>query len=451
MQKVMDKYDRGETLTREDRDEFDAATKEFDSTEKMLKQTGTSYDGIGRGIGIGGNAVATHIMSNKAASLAASNSHLVGRDTHDLPEWRAEGDKRGPVMLEARHDLVAYYSQSPDWNPTGIDMGSFDRNAFYRQLMTRNTAGREYRALSEGAQSVTVTGAGVTVPIAFAQRILELLRANLVFTSADASGTINGPTVIDMPSQIMVIPTWSADAANVGYYLGENTQLTPGTASLGYTKAQAWTAASIQLASRQAIEDSDMDLANLVEMNTALALSRTMDQAALYGTGSSAYQPAGILTSAYSSNLLSVSMGTNGAAPTNYNQVSQAVEKVRVANDEPTAIFTNPQVFGTYSRLNIDAYGKYYDVPQDVQAYWPPKYSTAFSATETQGSSSAASSALVLNANRVLMPLRQGLTFQILQERYSDYLQFGFLAYVRHDWQFPYASASCRLQGVLTT
>jgi hypothetical protein len=101
--------------------------------------------------------------------------------------------------------------------------------------------------------------------------------------------------------------------------------------------------------------------------------------------------------------------------------------------------------------LNIDAYGKYYDVPQDVQTFWPPKYSTAFSATETQGSSSAASSALVLNANRVLMPLRQGLTFQILQERYSDYLQFGFLAYVRHDWQFPYTSASCRLQGILTS
>jgi hypothetical protein len=144
-------------------------------------------------------------------------------------------------------------------------------------------------------------------------------------------------------------------------------------------------------------------------------------------------------------------MGTNGAAPTDYTQLSQAVEKVQVANDEPTGIFTNPQVYGTISRLNASTVAKYWDPPQNVKDFWPPQYSTAFSPTETQGTSSLCSSALVLNANRVILGMRHGLSFQILSERYRDSLQTGFLSYLRHDWAFPYSAATCRVQGILTT
>src|SRR5258708_27641780 len=39
-----------------------------------------------------------------------------------------------------------------------IDLGSFDRDAFWLEVLTRNTAGREYRALTEGSQPVTNCG-----------------------------------------------------------------------------------------------------------------------------------------------------------------------------------------------------------------------------------------------------------------------------------------------------
>jgi hypothetical protein len=143
-------------------------------------------------------------------------------------------------------------------------------------------------------------------------------------------------------------------------------------------------------------------------------------------------------------------MGTNGAAPTNFDQVSQAIEKVRVANDEPTGIYTNPQVFGTLSRLK-NTLNDAIRPGQDVLDYWPPNYSTAFTATETQGTSNLASSVLCLNANRVILGMRQGLVLSVLDQRYADSLQIGFLAYLRHDWAFPYSAAACRVVGVLTT
>jgi HK97 family phage major capsid protein len=392
-----------------------------------------------------------HKVTQEEAQRATGKRKLIGHDTHDLPEWRPADDRRGPVVLEARHDLNAYLSQSPDYNPSGIDFDSFDRDQFYYQMLMGKREGREWRAMAEGAQSSMVTGAGVLVPLEFAASILSLLRANLVFTSPGADGTINGPQTVDMNHQIEYVPTWTGDGAGTTSYVAENTAMTPGTATLGRATLTAYTMANVSLASRQLVEDTNVSggLAALIETNLAAAMSRGMDTAALYGTGSG--QPAGILTSAYSGTVQNVSMGTNGAAPTNYDQLSQAVQKVQVANDEPTGIFCNPQVYGTYSRLNASTYAKYWDQPANVGGLWPPSYSTAFSATETQGTSSLCSSALVLNANRVILGLRHGLQFMIADQRWVDALQVGFVSYLRHDWQFPYSAATARVLGILTT
>ena len=392
----------------------------------------------------------THYISEQEAARARGNMRLIGRDTHDLPEWRPASDRRGAAVLEARHDLKAYLSQSPDYNPSGIDFGSFDRDAFWFQALSGKREGREWRALAEGAQSSTVTGAGVLVPLEFAANVLQQLRANLVFTSPGADGAINGPQVVDMQRQIEYVPTWTGDGAGTTSYIAENTAMTPGTATLGRVTLNAYTMANVSLMSRQLLADTNTTggLANLLETNLAAAMARGMDTSALYGTGSG--QPAGILTSAYSGSVQNVSMGTNGAAPTNYDQLSQAIEKVRIANDEPSVIATNPQSYGTYSRLK-NTLNDALRPGQDVLDYWPPRYSTAFSATETQGTSNAASSALVLNANRVILGLRQGFEVMVADQRWIDALQVGVVCWLRHDWAFPYSAATARVLGILTT
>jgi hypothetical protein len=80
----------------------------------------------------------------------------------------------------------------------------------------------------------------------------------------------------------------------------------------------------------------------------------------------------------------------------------------------------------------------------------PIHESTVYPSTETWGSSSAASTVSVINPNRVVMGLRAGIGFQMLSERYADFLQTGFLAWIRMDWLFPYAAQTCHVRGVLS-
>jgi HK97 family phage major capsid protein len=374
MNAIFEQVTEGGTISKAKRDEFDWLEMELraDSAERDQWHGPRNPGDV------------TNITRETQAKVDA-NRALIGTDTHDLPE---PGDGR---PLEARQDLTTYLSQRKDFNPSGIDFGSFDRDKFWLQVITGQTEGREYRALAEGAQSATFTNAGILVPIGFSADVLALLRANLVFTSPGADGAINGPMVVPMERQIEYVPVWSTDAANLTSYVGENPTLTPGTAALGSCKLTAYTMANVQIASRQLVEDTGTSggLASLIETNLAAAMARGMDTSALYGTG--ANTPAGLFTSAYSGALQSVSMGTNGAAPTNYDQVSQGIEKVRIANDNPTGLYTNPQVFGTYSRLK-NTQNDAMRPGQDVLDYWPPSYSTAFSATETQGTSSLCSS-----------------------------------------------------------
>jgi hypothetical protein len=116
---------------------------------------------------------------------------------------------------------------------------------------------------------------------------------------------------------------------------------------------------------------------------------------------------------------------------------SQAIEKARASNElgGELVIHTNPQVVGTFS-TGLSTLNTYISSSSDVPPYWPSRASTAFSATETQRTSSAASSALVINPSRVILGLRQGLVLTQLSERSQSSLQYGFVAYVRH-WAFP--------------
>jgi len=145
-------------------------------------------------------------------------------------------------------------------------------------------------------------------------------------------------------------------------------------------------------------------------------------------------------------------MGANGAAPSTsgtrgqFGPFSQAIEKCRMANGlGPLAILTNPAVAGTFS-TGLSTLNTYVEPSSDVAPYWPPRQSTCFVNTETQGTSTSASSALVINPSRVILALRQGLVISVLDQRYMS-----MLAYVRHGWLFPYAAQACRVEGILTS
>jgi HK97 family phage major capsid protein len=402
------------------------------------------------------------VIDRETVAKARGMECRIAHDTTDLPS----PDK----PLEARHDIKAWYEQRDDYaRYDGMpavtkDFGSFDKNSFYKALLTGNRDNREYRAMAEGSQSFAVTGGtgGYIVPIQFSMNILPLLRAALLFTSPGDDGSIGGPMVYDMNAATETVPTWSSDGGiTMTQWLTENSQMTPTLPALGLGVMTAKTMACVVLASKQLIADvgEGVDFAQLVESNIAMAMARGLDNAALWGTGPSNFQPAGLLTAsgAYQGVRQEISMGTNGAALSAsaahgwYGPVAQAIQKCKTSLDPgPFGIYTNPLTASYLLSGGLSTLNTYINPPSDVTPYMPIHESTVFPSTETWGSSSAASTVSVLNPNRMIMGLRAGIGFQILDQRYADFLQTGFLAWVRMDWLFPYSAQSCHVRGVLS-
>jgi len=102
-------------------------------------------------------------------------------------------------------------------------------------------------------------------------------------------------------------------------------------------------------ASLNAIEDaySTVGIADLISNSISQKWARQLETLAVYGQGGATGMP-GIVNE---SGLLVQSMGTNGAAPTSYADVSKAAAQVRAQNVEPTAIVSHPSVMAMYSQL----------------------------------------------------------------------------------------------------
>jgi HK97 family phage major capsid protein len=448
-------------ITSAERAEFDKLSREVHDLDRRIQLA--QFDGGAQPeFRNGVSNMGAYVMNGEAVNQARGLRSRIARDTSDLPT----PDK----PMEARHDMRAWYEQRKDYSnwsdkpKVTDDWGSFDKDAFYWAMLTGNTNSREYRAMAEGSQSFSVTGGtgGYVTPIQFSMDILPLLRAALLFTSPEADGSIGGVTVYPMESAMETVPSWSSDGTGMATWLQENTQMTPVTPALGLGVLTAKTMACTVLSSRQLLEDAgnSAGIAATIESNIAMAMARGIDQAALWGTGPTNYQPAGLLTNggAYQGVRQEISMGTNGAALSAsgshgwYGPVAQAIQKCKTSQDPgPFQIYTNPLTASYLQSGGLSTLNTYIDPPSDVRPYLPIRESTVYPSTETWGTASTASTISVLNPNRVIMGLRAGIGFQILTERWSDYLQTGFLAWLRLDFLYPYAAQTCHVRGVLSS
>jgi hypothetical protein len=221
-------------ITTAERIEFDKLTREMNDLSRQIE--------FGQLNGPADVAVMSREAVNKARGLQTRVAH----DTSDLPS----PDK----PIESRHDIRAWYAQRNDYaRYEGMpavtkDWDSFDKESFYRALLTGNRDNREYRAMAEGSQSFSVTGGtgGYITPIQFSMDILPLLRAALLFTSPTDDGSLNGPMVYDMDSATETVPTWSSDGGvTMTQWLQENTQMTPTQPALGLGLLTAKTMACV--------------------------------------------------------------------------------------------------------------------------------------------------------------------------------------------------------------
>ena len=197
-------------------------------------------------------------------------------------------------------------------------------------------------------------------------------------------------------------------------------------------------------ASRQLVEDADPSVEAALEMSLSKAFASELDRVALLGSGSGA-EPTGVRNA---SGVTELSMGTNGAAISDYDEILDLIEDLADANaPAPTAAIMAPRTATTIGKF-ADTTGQPLRRPAGIEDL--RFLSTAqVGVAETQGSSSIASTIFLGAWNELMIGMRTNFRLQVLKERYADNLQLGFLAYIRFDIALAHAASLGRLVGVI--
>jgi HK97 family phage major capsid protein len=163
----------------------------------------------------------------------------------------------------------------------------------------------------------TTTGTG-SIPTILAPTLIDLLRTRMAVRAA-------GCTVMNDMRGLFAIPRQSG--AGTGYWVAEAGAPTASNQTIDQVAFSPKTVGAYTDYTRRFLEESNQSAEEFVKNDLMAVVARALDLAALAGTGSS-NQPTGILNYA---SIPTVSLGTNGAAPT-YAALVQMETQVAVAN-----------------------------------------------------------------------------------------------------------------------
>lgn len=361
----------------------------------------------------GGGTVETRVRIN--------GRDVAAPDGFDGAVLTAQNGARVPV-LEARHRLASF--TPAEQRGAGVSFGGFLR-ALY--LGPQNDV--ERRAMAEAS----VGTGGAMVPTPLAAGIIDLLRAKSVAFRA-------GVRTVPMDSQTLRFARLIADP--VGSWRAEGAPIAEDQPAFDQVTLTAKSWALITKVSRELLEDganTDAVLREVFAASAALAL----DRAILFGTGA-ANQPLGI---ANTPGIQVVSMGTNGGQFAGWAKVLDAVAALEAANaGTVTAMVAAPRTARAVYGL-VDTSGQPLTVPPRLGNI-PMLTTTSASVTETQGTSNAASSIILGDFGDVYCGLRTSLQVSVLNERYADTGQIGFVSWLRADVLVSRPASMAKITGV---
>jgi len=194
--------------------------------------------------------------------------------------------------------------------------------------------------------------------------------------------------------------------------------------------------------SRELLADgADMDRA--IRFAIGQAFAKEIDRVGLRGSGT-APEPRGILNT---SGVNIVTSGANGAAPTNYAPILEAVGQI-LGNDGPmpTAAIMAPRSLVGFAGLK-DTTNQPMLKPQLIE---PINFiSTSQIPTDLEvGTSDDCSEIYVGDFSGMYYLLRENLSIQLLTEAYAGTGQLGFLCHLRADVVIPYPKAFGVITGI---
>lgn len=291
----------------------------------------------------------------------------------------------------------------------------------------RNDA--ERRALEEG----TTTAGGFTVPEPLAAQYIDRLRAASVCMRA-------GAQTVEMTSESLAIARLASDPTMA--WRAESAEITAADPTFERVLLEAKSLAGLVKVSRELIDDS-VNIGAILENAFVQATAVAFDAALLYGaTGGD--NPVGV---AGTSGINEVDMGTNGDALSGCDEIIDALYEMEVDNaPAPTAMALHPRTQRDI-RKQKDGQGLPLVWNADVASI-PRLTTTGIPINETQGGASNASSIILGHFPHMLVGLRNSVRIELLRERYGEYMQYGFLCWMRGDVQLAHKASFCRIKGI---
>lgn len=350
----------------------------------------------------------------------------LGRATVDRPS--SGGARRGQLLTRA--DSFAKHVRGRnlgrwDQRDEGLSIGRYVRG-----LLTGNwtDADAEMRAMAEG----TVAGGGALVPTPLASEVIDLARNKARVIEAGAQTVLLESNIEYIGRQISD-PTVS--------WRFENALIDESEPTFERVQFTAQSLACYCKLSWELVEDAT-NLDQIVKDALSSAIGLELDRVSLRGTGV-APQPRGVLNQ---TGVTVTSLGANGAVPT-WDNLSLAAQTIRQANGEPTAFIHAPRTDGELARTK-DLQGRYLAPPSDIAGI-PRLATNQVPANLTQGTAGTASEIYCAQWSDLLIGMRHELTIQTLKERFADYGQIAFLAFLRADIQLAHPAHFNVLTGAL--
>lgn len=401
--------DAGRDFTSSEKTEFESMMAEIKTTQAAIDRRMT-LDGVKLE-----NPTPERVPNLGPHTPVAGEAPILGRDT----------DGQIVPIFAKGHSVEAYLRNGGGEVEGGATFGGLVR------AMCLGGGGAEVRAaLAEGTDSA----GGLTVPTRLAGGIIDRLRARSVMFQAGARTVLLDTGKATTIAAITGDPTAAWRAENADVALSDMT-----FAPVSFVPKSL---AVMVVASRELLEDS-MNLDEALNVSLSAALGGEVDRVALIGSGTGS-EPKGV---SKVTGVGSYSMGDNGAALTNYDPFVEALGILQTANaQDPTAVILAPR---TNKEVNLLKSSTFEPLPRPKAIENLPFLVTSkLPITETQGTSNAASRAVMGYFPDVLIGIRSQLRIEILREKFADKLQYGILAHLRADVAVAHAANFCNIVGI---
>lgn len=351
--------------------------------------------------------------TGEAAGANAPGDYLIGQRS----QWV---DQRGkPVKVLSRGERMAERSE------TGVGMGDLIRAKI---AGPRNEA--EARALSEGTDSA----GGFTVPTPLASQFIDRLRARSVAMQA-------GAMTVPMDSATLAMARLETDPDSG--WRAENAAIVEGDPTFGRVLFDAKTLAGKLTISRELAADT-INIGAMIENAFAQSMAIELDRAAIYGDGTGT-SPTGVW---HTSGINAVSMGTNGAAIGDYDDILDTLLALKNANAaDPTAMIANPRTEIALAKLK-DADGNPL-VPPAMVSRIPLLSTTSAPIDEDEGTAENASSIVFGDFRELMIGMRQQLEIRVFDQPLAGTGQLLVVAWMRADVQLATPKSFAKLTGII--